>query len=550
VNAVVARRTAQAQDVSVALGLSVITLFALLVRIGWILWHGASEITWDGAEYARTAMNLASGHGLVGLRGMTNFVFPPLYSLAIAGLLPFAGDAERAAVSISVLSGAAFVVPIFGIAAICYGRRAGFIAAVLAAVLPFTVQLSTVALADMLFLTLAAGGTFFLLRASNEGRLGDAVACGAAFGLAYLTRPEGVLFEFLAVLALLAPLVTRAKNARAVAGLALAAILPFACLAAPYVGFLSAHAGHLRIEGKSVLNLDIGLRMRSGMSYVVAADAIDRNLAEVGPELHQDYYFEPAGRKQPSLGTILAFAAENVARHMREIGHVLASRLCGTVIFCLLAIAGFVAGPWSRRRVWNQTILVGYGIVCVLALASVYHFWDRYFIGFVPLLLVWAANGLDVSARAIESRWPASARWRAAVPALAAVFLVALLFSTKVRFADDSASLAERQAGGWLAQHGGSGARILAISDQAVFYAGGIWTMLPYAPDDETALRYVREKQPEFLILNSEYAAERPYVTAWLKSAIPGSRARVVYALTEPGGPTIQILRWNDAGTR
>lgn len=528
--------------------LTLIALFALVVRIAWLAWHRPAEITWDGAEYARIAANIVSGHGYVGMRGMTMFVFPPLYPLAIAALLPLAGDVAQAGLNVSLVSGVAFVFPLYGIAAMCYGRRAGYAAAMIAAVLPFVVELSTVVLADMLFLTLAATGVFFLLRTANERRVADAAGCGVAFALAYLTRPEGVLLELLAIGVILVPIVLRSAPRRRLAGLALAAALPFAVLAAPYVAFLSAHAGHMRIEGKSILNLDIGLRMDRGMSYIVAADAIDDSLAEVGPEIRQDYYFEPRDRAQPALQTILAFGVKNLVRHVREIGHVLISRACGTVLLSLLAVLGFVAGPWTRQRVANQAILLAYGFVIVLSLASVFQFWDRYFVGFVPLLVVWAANGIDVLASLLDRK--AALRPSRFLPlVLTGAGLAVLLFSTKVSFADDSTSTVERQAGLWLAQHGGAGSRILSISDQAPFYAHGTWLMLPYAPDANAALRFVRKVQPDYIVLDSDYAAEHPYVKQWLESAVPDARARAVYALPdERGTPEIRIFRWTDVG--
>jgi 4-amino-4-deoxy-L-arabinose transferase-like glycosyltransferase len=465
-----------------------------------------------------------------------------LYPLAIAAIFPLAHDAVQAGLAVSLLSGAALVFPIYGIAATCYGRRAGYTAALLTAVLPFLVQLSSVVLADSLFLTLATAGTFFLLRTANDKRAIDAVACGVSFALAYLTRPEGILLELLALTVICVALVPRSIDRRRIIPLALAAALPFIVLASPYVAFLSSHAGHLRIEGKSVLNLDIGLRMDRGMSYIVAADAIDDSLAQIGPEIRQDYFFESPGRTQPPLAAMLAFGAHNLIRHVREIAHVAASRLCGTVLFALLAIVGFVAGPWSKRRMWNQAILVACGVVFAVALASVYHFWDRYFIGFVPLLIVWAANGIEVVARAATAR--SKVRWLGAAPAaLAGAFLFVLLFSMKIAFADDATSNAEEQAGRWLAQHGGAGARILSISDQAVFYANGIWYMLPYAPSDDAARRYVQKLHPDFVILDREFAAERPYVTTWLASSIPIAGARIVYARSEGGTPSIQIVR-------
>jgi hypothetical protein len=533
--------------VSALAALAGIALFAIAVRIGWLLWHGPSEITWDGAEYARLAANLVSGHGYVGMRGTTLFVFPPLYSLAMIALLPFSGDVERAGLAVSLLSGGLFVLPIYGIAATCYGRKAAYAAAVVAAVLPFTVQLSTVVLSDMLFLTLSAAGLHFLLRVANEWRPADAVGCSVAFALAYLTRPEGFLLWALAVgtIVILACAGRRAGR-RLNAAILLAVVLPFPILAAPYVTFLTQHAHHVRIEGKSLLNLDIGLRMNQGMSYTVAADAIDRNLNQVGPEIAQDYYFEPQGRTKPSFGTVATFALHNLIRHIREIAHVTISRSCGTAVLAVLAAFGFFAGPWSKRRVWNQGILVAYGAVVALGLASVFHFWDRYFDGFVPLLIVWAASGLAVLDAMIADRLQRR-RLEFAPLALAGLFLVALLFSTKARFADDSSSLVERAAGTWLAQNGGAGARTLSISDQAVFYSGGTWWMLPYAPDDATALRYLQNVDPAYLVLDSDDAAERPYVRHWLASGVPDPRAKVVFRSGGADGPEIAVVRWATA---
>ena len=283
---------------------------------------------------------------------------------------------------------------------------------------------------SMLFLTLAATGVHFLLRIVNGGRAADALACSIALALAYLTRPEGALLWGLAAVVVLVTFVLWRPTRRSAAGVMLALVLPFLVLAAPYVAFLTSHAGHIRIEGKSVLNLDIGLRMKSGMSHTAAADAIDRNLKQTGPELDQAYYFEPPGRAKPGFGTVALFGLQNLVRHVREIAHVILSPLCGTVALSLLAAFGFCAGPWSRRRVWNQAILVAYGVVIAIALASVFHFWDRYFVGFVSLLIVWAANGIAVAEAAIARRVPN--RFVAlAAPALVAVCLLALLFSTQ-----------------------------------------------------------------------------------------------------------------------
>ena len=533
----------------VAIVLSCIALLALSVRVVWLLRHGPGEITWDGAEYARIAENLASGAGYIGVRGTTNFVFPPLYSLLIAALLPLTGDGARAGLAVSLISGAAFVWPVYLLAAAVFSQRTGYTAAVVAAVFPFAVQLSTVVLADMLFLTLVTTGLAFLVRTLAERRMADAAMCSAALALAYLTRPEGLLVELLAVAAIGGGVVMQRAGRGRFPALLLASILPFAVLAAPYVAFLTSHAGHLRVEGKSILNLDIGLRMDHGMTYAIAADAIDRNLDEVGPELRRDYDFEPAGRVAPSFVTIATFGAKNLLRHVPEIAHVALSRLCGTVAFALVAAIGLVAGPWTRKRAVGQVVLVAYALCVAVSLASVFHFWERYFVGFVPVFIVFAAFGTDVVVRAIGRRLPR------VTPAVAmpivALFFAACTFSTRTGYTDDAATIAELEAGKWLQSHAVDHRRILGISDQSVYYADGDWSMLPWAPDEETALRYARKIDPDYIVLNDEYAAERPYVRAWLAFGIPDRAARPVFSIKRAGTSVLTIVRWQpDAAER
>jgi 4-amino-4-deoxy-L-arabinose transferase-like glycosyltransferase len=520
-------------------------LAALAVRLLWLFHHGVGEITWDGAEYARIATSLASGHGYLGIRGPTNFVFPPFYSLTIAALLPLTGDAERAGLVVSLISGALFVLPVYALTTAVFSRRTGIFAASIAAVFPFAIELSTVVLADMLFLALITTALAFLVRTVQALNVRDAAVCGLACGLAYLTRPEGLLVEALAVAAILCAALV-ARSGRRLPALGLALILPFAVVAAPYIVFLSSSAGHVRIEGKSMLNLDIGMRMQSGMSYAIAADAIDRNLNEVGPELRRDYYFEPRDRKQIPTAQIAAFAVQNTLRHTKDIVKIGISPLCGTFVFAIFAAVGLFAGPWTRKRITGQAILLAYAVVVVVSLASVYQFWDRYFVGFVPLWIVFGARGIDAATLRLRLRAPALMQLRFAVP-VTALFLGVCAFSTHTGYNDNSTTIVEKTAGEWLAAHGTPGDRVLGISDQSVYYARDVWSMLPWSPDNATALRYLKRLAPQYVVLNREYASERPYVLDWLASGIPDRGAEPVYTLRQNGVPVFTIVRWHGA---
>jgi hypothetical protein len=225
------------------------------------------------------------------------------------------------------------------------------------------------------------------------------------------------------------------------------------------------------------------------------------------------------------------FVASNELRHLRELTGVFRSRLCGTFLFGLLALIGLAVGPWNRNRALTEIVLWAYAVTAYLSLGSVYHFWERYAVALIPLLVLWAARATTLV-------------WRGIPIVLTAVFLAALLFSNRERFTDDSLTVAERIAGMRLGVSVPAGARILSISDQSVYYARGVWSMLPYAPDNAVALRYVERVAPDYVVLNREYAGERPYVVAWLEHGIPDRRAVLVQTIGAPGAPTLAVYRW------
>ena len=238
-------RAARARVDADVLTVSALVGVALLIRVVWLLSLQPAQITWDGAEYARAAENLLSGAGYIGIRGTTLWVFPPLYSLAIAAVTLLTHNSEVAGVAVSVVSGAAFVIPVYAGAKLLYGARAALFAGAIAAMLPFAVNISVVVLADAFFLTLATTGLYFALRTVRDASPRDAVLCGAAFGLAYLTRPEGLVLGGAAILTTIVAALVFRDRAKRYGVCVAAAALTLAVVAAPDVAVLSGHAGHL-----------------------------------------------------------------------------------------------------------------------------------------------------------------------------------------------------------------------------------------------------------------------------------------------------------------
>lgn len=75
------------------------------------------------------------------------------------------------------------------------------------------------------------------------------------------------------------------------------------------------------------------------------------------------------------------------------------------------------------------------------------------------------------------------------------------------------------------------------------FYAGGTLSYLPYAAAED-ALRYVHDKAPDFLVVQSGEIHQAPYFAAWLQDGIGDECAREAFTVGTQGTPRIRIWRW------
>ncbi len=493
-------------------------VWALLVRVAWLAFDGPREIAMDGADYARVAANLLHGAGYVGLYGHVEQAFPPLYPLAIAAAAAlFHTSPEGAGTIVSLVSGCLLVVAVAAAARIAYGERTAVFAAFIAASTPFLIALSTTVLSDAAFLALATAGLALGLAANRWPRPATEAACGLAFGVAYLCRPEAVVLvaAFIAICAiqrLRRGLPREALRVFAVTGLA------FAICIAPYAAFLSHETGRPAIEGKTAINFGIGRRVEAGQTYTAAAYGVDEALRPVGPGLTGEASPDDAPSRHPLA--YARFFGANLLRHVRALAHVLLLASYGRGLLALLALVGFALGPWNAGRRRDEAQLVGFAAALYISQGSVLQYWDRYADGFLPLLALWGARACAALAEALTLR--------VAGAALATAFafgLVGVAAAEHRQPRDD----AERLAGTWLAAHGGAGSTVMESSDRVAYYAGARWAPLPNATP-ALAARYVARVHPAFVALESDAAATYPEVPVWLARGLPLTGARTVYA--------------------
>src|SRR5690606_8297096 len=155
----------------------------------------------------------------------------------------------------------------------------------LAAVHPALVALSVTTYSEAPYLGLASAATYAAVTCLRRPGSARAAATGLLAGLAYLTRPEGLLL----VPRLAGPLVLAGGPRRRSWGTGLRdagiAVGAAAIVAAPYVAHLSRIAGGFRWEGKSAVNNRITERQRAGLGYGEAGRGLGPDATPEGPFL-------------------------------------------------------------------------------------------------------------------------------------------------------------------------------------------------------------------------------------------------------------------------
>jgi 4-amino-4-deoxy-L-arabinose transferase-like glycosyltransferase len=485
--------------------LGAIVLTALLVRLAILYVRRDAAIDMDGAEYARHAQNLFRGAGDVGIHGVAIDGGPPLYPLAIAALLPLIPDAQVAGGIVAALAGAALTAGVWAIGALVYDEKAAAVAAAIVAIVPLSVALSTNVLSEMPFLALVVTGLWLLLRSLRFNRPTDAAACGAAFGLAYLARWQGIAFPAFAFVALMIP----SLRARRLPTTALLAAAVSTVIMLPYLANVYRISGQLRIEGESVVNAVLADGLMRGASYLSVADALGADGAPRGPEIDPRYTDLREAMPGPPLSRRIVLAAHGAARHGRDLLAALAGPDFGFGILAGLAVIGLTRSAWSAQRRRDEAVLLATVAVLFLALSSVWHFWPRYAGVFVPFLALWAAKGsLELVAWSRASALPN-------LGALALAAFAAVALSVDVQQAREGLAAPERTAGAWIAQRSAD-PLIIDISDRVAYYTGARarWQPLPYA-SPVLACRYLQRVRADFVVIDTARAADYPPLARW-----------------------------------
>lgn len=370
--------------------------------------------------------------------------------------------------------------------------------------------------------------------------MGWAVLMGAAFGLAYLTRPEALVYLalmlFFVVVYRLS--VDRRSTARLLAPAAVS-IVVCGLIALPYVLYLHNATGRWLISGKQGVSIDIAWAFVNNDE--AGHDRAAASLDSTGQEINW-LSTEQLDRSLTSWiaedpGRFVWQVRRNVAATWRALFH---EDLLGPWTLVLAGL-GLFGVPWTRERLRRQFLLL-------LALAPMATTWiffvlSRFLVVAVPIALIWAAAGLVMligwgGATAMillrggdeeETEtfgWPSVSRGLLvdlgrALP-LAATVVVLLAGGFRVVEQEAPRLPSWRvEAAGWLAEHLPPGSPIMTRDTEFAYYAGMPMVALPNA-DWTPAQAYGLARGARYLVIeDKEIEFYRPQLQPLLDAGAP-----------------------------
>lgn len=524
--------------------LAALLFAAALVRVAaWLYFDPVVDN--EGAIYLRLAENLRTFQGYLGLFGEKHSLMPPLFPILLAAIGQAVGDVEIAARIICLGLGAATILPVYGIASRLGGSRAAEIAGLFAAFHGLLIALSESVYSETMYFFLIACAIYFALRTVEAPGWRNAACTGLTFGLAYLVRPEAIVYPLIVAGFLVGMALIRRLRLDDAARNASIVVLVAGLVVTPYVVWLSGNSGYVRVDGKSVINGLVAERMREGITYLEATRGLGPDLEPIGVFLAVDQFALGDSSSDNVRRIVHTLASDLRGRARSIVEDTLRTSALGGIPFLALAGLGFAMSLRHSSTRVAAGLMALFSASYFVVLLTVQFRWTRYLFPFALFALPWAAVGA-ATVLAWLRPW-ISRHVVARVAAVAAmVSLVAVPSTIGAARLGEFTQLRDselRSAGRWLATQSPGEKLIAGISAVLPYYADARLVYLPWA-EESRALAFLRKVGPDFVAVRTHDEAQAPYLADWK------SRGLDYECVGEPSssfpGPagTLSIYRW------
>jgi len=534
------------------MALAAIVLLAVLLRV--VFTALPRIVRADEAGYQLIARSLLAGQGYCELFGARDLQQPPLVTyLSVGGRVLGLPLPWSTALPAHVMLGSLLPLPVYGLArGVTQRRKVAFIAAVLVAIHPALAvsPLYWGTMTEPPYVLFIFCGLYAAWRFAADGGRRWAVALGAACGLAYLTRPEALLYLALGIgFVLVYRWRPRGRDLLG-AGLAVAVFVLFA---APYVVYLHRATGRWEFSGKQGISMDIAWAFLTHDQVahdrvVSALDATGQEIMWLSPE---QYDRTLAGWIREDPRRFLWQVKTNARATWDALVH---QDLLDPWLLALAAL-GFTARPLTRPRLRREMWLA-------LALAPMAALWvffvlSRFLAVAVPVILIWTALGVEHLTgwvAATYDRLRPGERGRAALPTMGRLLgvlplgcvIAALLVSgvQTARRAIATMPFDRITVGEWLASLVPEDAPVMMRNSELALYADRPAVALPDAEWPQV-LNYAQARQARYLAVeDADIKRFRVQLSGLLDKARPlpgvrlvaervvGSRTNLLYAIS------------------
>jgi 4-amino-4-deoxy-L-arabinose transferase-like glycosyltransferase len=491
-----------------------LAIFALGVALRAFFAAQVTIVSPDGAFYGMLARKFLEQ----GFFDSLHVYWSPLYPSLTGMVAFFVGDVEQAGKMVSVLCGGALVIPAYVLADMLAGRPVAVVTAILVAFYPFLIEQATNTTSEslyaLLFACMLVSGWLALKR--EQARYYGLT--GALGGLLYLTRTEGCAYPLLFVVFGLL-LVAWRRDKRTVLRTALGEVvlvLSFMAVASPYLLFIHGQMGRWSpgLRGLNLMTSVEEMESRAAM-FTVSADGRHSPANEIIAEGRvRDYHPAPS-----SARVDVKLLLTKTGERLYKVYSTYQPTLLPGLIIVFLSL-GLFATAWGMERLSREGYLLAI-VACTVFGYSVVHVKERYFVGVIPIFLMWTAQGVVVFAGWLRGTLRHTGRLTPQKTVWLTVPITALLllsFAPKyVKFIalGNATPKAEehKHAGLWVKAHMGSGLVIMSRKPYVAFYGEGKHLYIPRA-DYAGILEYASRQAVDLLVIDEEWIpSEKPQLT-------------------------------------
>lgn len=522
------------------IGTILFTLILIAFGVRLFLIQSHSHITADGPAYVAVGKKIISGEKYF------DAVWSPFYPVLIGITSLIFRDFEFAGRLVSVLFGSLLIIPLFFIAKWAFNEKVGIIASILIVLYPNLSKISSQVAPESTFIFLFLIGLIVSWLAISKEKNVFFLLSGLIWGICYLTRPEG--FGYL-VLLLIIGLIQffKGQKRRWTVHISLI-IIGFLIVSSPYILYLKRDTGRWSLSKKAEITIllgeGVGKREDWGHFYEKFSHGLSENAKEIG--------YQRGAQYKGMIGYSLHNRRELIRRYLVNLHLVNKYVIPGLFppIIILLAGLGLFRGVLQETK---KSLLLFLAFIPYFSLPFLV-VPPRYFLLFVPLILIWAGKGVvEINKWFMELLLTFREKWKKIriKPVILESILIFLVLLSFVPFTFRPFLKGEiepnfyKDIGLWIRDNLPQNAVIMSRKPWIPFYAQREEVPLPYAPFPEI-IKFAHYQGANYLIADENVIGDRPNLRFLFDEDYKSGKIKIIHRFKNKAGRKIYLYKIKD----